>query len=221
MFSLTPNSAWLNNVIYDVVTRRHTLDGHPVPSVTQILSVAYPNRFAGVPADVLAHKAAIGTAVHTAAHYHAEHDLRESSIQHMDDIAVRFAAWKWFCASRRVKPLLCEAVVCSRDLGLPAAQRRPYVGKLDFLCVVDTTMLVLLDIKTGVPDLARLQTLAYLDALYQQYPQLIAVDVHRWAVQLTADGDYVVHAYRDDAVDAQDWRDALACASATGEWSVS
>jgi hypothetical protein len=81
---------------------------------------------------------------------------------------------------------------------------------------------VLLDLKTGIPELARMQTLGYLDALYQQYPQLIAIDIERWAVQLTADGRYIVHVFRDDATDARDFRDVLerAYAAPTADWRI-
>jgi hypothetical protein len=210
MQALTPNPSWLEGVAYDVVSRRHYVDRRRAPSVTQVLGLAYPDRFAHVPPDVLRHKAAIGTAVHAAAHYHAERDLGNGPL--IPAVDIRVEAWKWFCASRQVEPLLCETVVCSRDLGLAPPRRRPYIGKLDFLCVVDAKRLVLLDIKTGVPDLAGLQTLAYLDALYQQYPQLIAVDVERWAVVVDADGEYTVHRFRDDASDAMHFRAALECA---------
>lgn len=213
MITLTPNPSWLAGADYDVVWRRHRLEGRPVLSVTQALGLAYPDRFAHVPPAVLARKAAIGTAVHAAAHYHADGDLLESSLT--ADVQPRFAAWTWFCDTRQVEPLLCETVVCSRDLGLPPLRRRVYIGKLDFLCVVDRRLLVLLDLKTGVPSLAGLQTIAYLDALYQQYPALIAEDVHRWAVVLGADGEYTVHTFRDDATDARDFRQALDRAYAT------
>lgn len=210
---LTPNPSWLDGAEYDTVWRRHRLDGRPVPSVTQALDVAYPHRFAHVPPDVLERKAAIGTAVHHAAHYHADRDLLESSLA--TEVKPRFAAWKWFCETRQVQPILCETVVCSRDLGLAPTRRRPYIGRLDFLCVVDCRLLVLCDLKTGVPSLARMQTLGYLDALYQQYPDLIAVDVQRWAVVVKADGEYAVHAFRDDVTDARDFREALDKAYAT------
>ena len=215
MLSLSPNPSWLQGVAYDAVRRHHYVDGRRVPSVTQALGLAYPDRFAHIPAGVLARKAALGTAVHRAAHYHAERDLLASSMT--ADVATRFAAWHWFTELRQVETLLCETVVCSRDLGLAPPRRRPYIGRLDFLCVVDRRLLVLLDLKTGKPSLARMQTLAYLDALYQQYPQLIAVDVQRWAVELTERGRYVVHVFRDDATDARDYRAALECAY-DAEW---
>jgi hypothetical protein len=204
---LTPNPSWLRGADYDLGCRRHRLDGCRVPSVTQTLDLAYPMRFVDVPREFLERKAAIGTAVHHAAHYHAEGDLLEASLG--PEVQPRFAAWRWFCETRRVDPILCETVVCSRDLGLPMARRRPYIGKLDLLCIVDGRRVVLLDLKIGMPSLARMQTLAYLDALYQQYPQLIAIDVERWAVVLDADGRYRVHAFRDDSGDAGDYREAL------------
>lgn len=207
MLNLTPNDAWLRGVEYDPVARQHRVDGARRPSVTQVLYHAHPHRFASVPPAVLARKAAIGTAVHRAAHYHAEGDLLESSLA--TEVQLRFGAWKWFCETRRVEPVLCESVVCSRDLGLAPHRRRPYIGRLDFVCVVDRCWRVLLDIKTGSPSLARMQTMAYLDALYQQYPQLIAVDLQRWAVVLTAAGTYQIHTFRDDASDHRDFRRAL------------
>ena len=222
MQPLTPNPSWLLGAEYDVVHRRHRLDGRCVPSVTQAIDLAYPDRFAHIPPAVLAHKAAIGTAVHAAAHYHADGDLLESSLA--TEVQPRFNAWKWFSRTRRVEPMLigdvpqCETVVCSRDLGLAPNRRRPYVGKLDFLCRVDRQWIVLLDLKTGVPSLARMQTIAYLDALYQQYPPLIAIDIQRWAVVVTSAGAYVVHAFRDDACDAADFRQVLDTAYAATDW---
>lgn len=219
MIELVPNQSWLSGVQYDQVTRRHRLDRRRVPSVTQAIDLAHPHRFDYVAPDVLARKAAIGTAVHRAAHYHAEHDLVDTSIAAA--VVKPFEAWKWFTETRRVEPILCETVVCSRDLGVAVAARQPYVGKLDFLVMVDRRLHVLLDLKTGVPMLARLQTLAYLDALYQQYPQLIGIDVERWAVVLGADGVYRVHAFRDDALDAHDFRLILrnAYAATAADWS--
>ena len=207
MFQLSANPSWLAGAEYDYATRRHRLDGLRVPSVTQAIDLAHPGRFDHVRPDVLAHKTAIGSAVHAAAHYHAENDLVDSSVA--DAARVRVETWKWFTASRRVESILCETVVCSRDLGRSVWRRRPFVGKLDFLCVVDRRMLVLLDIKTGVPSLARLQLAAYIDALYQQYPELIAADVQRWAIELCADGRYKVHVFRDDRTDASEFRRVL------------
>lgn len=201
------NTSWLDGVEYDEVTRRHRVDGQPVPSVTQAIDLAHPGRFDHVPPAVLARKAAIGTAVHRAAHYHAEGDLLDASVD--AEIRPRVDALKWFYDTRRVDPLLREAVICSRDLGLAPHRRRPYIGKLDLLCRVDRCWHVLLDWKTGVPALARQQTMAYLDALYQQYPQLIAIDIQRWAVVLTAAGTYQIHTFRDDAADALAWRQTL------------
>jgi hypothetical protein len=210
VITLTDNPSWLVGVEYDLVSRRHRVDGRRVPSVTQALQAAHPHRFAHVPPAVLRRKAAIGTAVHQAAHYYSNGDLLNSSLA--TEVQTRFRAWTWFCDTRRVDPILCETVVCSRDLALPTGRRRPYIGRLDFLCRVDRQRLVLLDIKTGDATLAGLQTLAYLDALCQQYPHLIAIDVERWAVVVNEDGRYVVHAFRDDATDARDFRQALEAA---------
>lgn len=209
----TPNPAWLEGVAYDRTTRRHRLDGRPVPSVTQVLDRLEPQRFAHVPPAVRTHSADIGTAVHAAA-------LLQLAAPDAPAVQARVAAWQWFCQTRRVEPLLSEALVCSRDLGLPPARRRPYVGKLDVLCLVDRRLLVLLDLKTGAAGLARLQTLAYLDALYQQYPALLAVALERWAVLVDAAGRYRVHAFRDDALDAVAFRDALHGAYTAPDWRI-
>jgi hypothetical protein len=207
VLQLTENPSWLVGVEYDLVSRRHRVDGRRVPSVTQAIQAAHPDRFAHVPPAVLRRKAAIGTAVHQAAHYYSNGDLLNASLA--AEVQTRFRAWTWFCDTRRVDPILCETVVCSRDLALPTGRRRPYIGRLDFLCRVDRHRLVLLDIKTGDATLAGLQTLAYLDALYQQYPQLIAMDLERWAVVLDALGRYQIHTFRDDASDARAFREAL------------
>jgi len=219
--TLAPNPSWLAGSCYDYIWRQHRLDGTRVPSVTQAIDLAHPGRFDHVRPDVLAHKTAIGSVVHAAAHYHAEGDLLDSSVA--DAARVRVEAWKWFTASRRVEPILCETVICSRDLSRPTWRRRPYIGKLDFLCSIDRRLLVLLDLKTGVPSLARLQLAAYLDALYQQYPDLIAADVQRWAIELCGDGRYKVHVFRDDRTDASDFRRVLEQAyDAPGvEWRTS
>lgn len=220
MINLAPNPAWLAGVQYDTVARKHRLDNRRAPSVTQAIDARYPNRFAGIEPAVLERAAQLGTAVHTAAEYDNAGVLVEASVP--VPARIRLDAWRWFRQTRRVEPLLCEAVVCSRDVHLRPGRRRPYVGRLDFLCAVDRRLVVLLDLKTGDPAFARLQTLAYLDALYQQYPALIAVDVQRWAVQLTADGRYRVHVFRDDAIDASDYRAALDAAytAAQAEWSL-
>jgi hypothetical protein len=211
----TANPSWLSGVAYDAAARQHRIDTRRAPSVTQVIDARYPDRFARVDRAVLARKARLGTAVHLAAQYDAEGTLDESSVSAA--VSPRLAAWRWFRQSRRVQPLLCEAVICSRDLALDPLDRRPYCGRLDFLCLVDRRQLVLLDLKTGSPAFARLQTIGYLDALYQQYPHLIREDVQRWAVQLQ-DGRYRVETFRDDALDARDYRAALAHAYALSTW---
>jgi hypothetical protein len=203
-------SAWLDGVAYDPATRHHLIDGRPVPSVTQVLAQLAPQRFARVRSESLARACAIGQAVHTAAQYLAEDDLDETTVA--PEAASRVDAWKWFTETRNVQPLLTEAVVCSRDRGLPLGRRFPYIGRLDLVAVVDRRFLVLLDIKTGRADRARLQTMAYFDALCQQFPSLLALDVQRWAVVLPKAGGYQVHRFRNDADDARDFRTALAAA---------
>ena len=49
---------------FDEVTHTYRVDGRVVASVTQILGAVFPNIYAGIPAEILARKAALGTAVH-------------------------------------------------------------------------------------------------------------------------------------------------------------
>ena len=68
------------------------------PSVTQCWTAPTP---IALLIYQLRRKAAIGTAVHRAAHYHAERDLVEASVT--SEVAMRFAAWKWFTETRQVE----------------------------------------------------------------------------------------------------------------------
>jgi hypothetical protein len=62
-------------VAFDALAHRYTLDGEPLPSVTQILQASGIIDFSKIPQPILLAARDRGTAVHQAAHYYNEQDL--------------------------------------------------------------------------------------------------------------------------------------------------
>jgi hypothetical protein len=195
---------WLAGVSYMEADRsQHTLDGHPVLGVTTAL------RMAGVSADfkhvephVLAARATLGQAVHAAAHYEDEGDIRADTIH--PSVEPYLDGWRLLRQQRKFTPELLETIVASR--------KHRFIGRLDRIGVADIGR-VLLDLKIGNPDDARadLQTAGYelavleevvadlsanrKSALLHACPGLDIEPCERWSVQLRNDGTYRLQRY--------------------------
>lgn len=169
--------------------RAHRLCGRRVPSVTQVLRAeGLSSDFAGVDPVTLERKRMIGEAAHRAAHYYDEGDLDPGSVSPL--ARPYLDGWIAFRVQRGFVPLLRETVVASAY---------GYIGCFDSFGLVDGRRYVLADIKTGDPRdaAAHLQLAAYEQAFRETYPVYASAAIERWSVQLTADGRYRVHPYRD------------------------
>lgn len=190
--------------VYDEALRAHTVNGLPVPSVTQILRMTGVSAdFSQVPAETLERKRQIGQAVHAAAHYFDEGDLVESSLA--PEVIPYLEAWMRFRSDRGFVPELLETVVYSRVWH--------YIGRFDRLGkLARENRTILLDLKIGDPDAAAadLQTAGYLAALREEQPELEDLSIERWSVRLCADGVYKLRKYpkpgRTERLDRSDFR---------------
>lgn len=161
-----------------------------VPGVTQILRPLV--NFAGIPPDVLAAKAALGTKVHLACQLNDENDLDEASVQ--EDVAPYLAGYRRFLVETGARVVHNEARVFS------AIYR--FAGTLDRVLLLDGEHW-LVDLKTAIstPMTTGPQTAAYLRALDNQ-----AV-TRRAALRLRPDATYRL----DALTDPDDWSVFLGC----------
>jgi len=182
---------------FDREQHAYTLDGAPVPSVTQILQASGLIDFSGIPTYVLEAAKERGTVVHQAIHYYNERDLDVGQFcRDFPTYAGYVQAWITFCDRRAFQPVLCEHRVASR--------RHQVAGTLDCLGLLDGRP-VILDFATGRPqDVAKdLQLAAYLGlALEWQSEDLALADflrprstVSRYAVALRKDGTFALEPY--------------------------
>jgi hypothetical protein len=189
----------------------YTLDGVPVPSVTQVLTRAGLIDFSKVPPHILDAARRRGTVVHQAIHYFNEHDLDvDQFVTAFPDYAGYLRAWIAFTEQRHFEAPrgLCECRVASR--------RHQVAGTADCFGFLDGVA-VLLDFATGRPsDVAKdLQTAAYF-ALATEWAaeedgdqNLLAFltrargVLKRYAVALRADGSFELEPYTAQA----DFRD--------------
>lgn len=157
-----------------------------VPGVTGTLSRAGLIDYTGVPRDVLARKAAIGTAVHKAAWYYDDGDLDPASVA--PEIAGYLLAWQRYVAESRFRSELRECQVYSPRYG--------YAGTADRFghladgrpAIVDLKCVRTLQAGTGP------QTAAYAEAAREVGLFDAAV---RYAVKLEPNGRYDVRVYPD------------------------
>lgn len=188
---------------FDRAAHRYTLDGQPVPHVTQVTDAL--SSYYGVPADVLQRKAEIGDAVHYACELHDQGDLDEASLP--AEIRGYVAAWQQFRRQTGFAPTYIEQPV--------ASAKYRYAGTLDRLGVfhrharVRPIDLCLLDLKTTFSILPAVgpQTAAYAHAWNESLPPSQCAR-HRFAVQLKPDGGYRLH-HCTDASDLSVFLSAL------------
>jgi hypothetical protein len=184
-------------LVFDAVKHEYWLDGHLVPSTTQILRESGLIRFDGIPPFILEAARTRGSAVHALVHYLNEDDLDWGSV----DPAYRgyLDAWVACKNERQIVPLLCEHRIASR--------RHRVAGTLDLLCEIDGNGW-LIDYATGDPeDVSKdFQTGSYLGLAYEwgiledaRLRDTLQLH-HRWrraAVRLRRTGKFSVTEYTD------------------------
>lgn len=184
---------------FDPAEHRYTWNGGRVPSVTQIIASALGNPFAAVPPAVLERKRQIGQAAHRACELDDAGQLDEATVH--PDVAPYLSAWRKFRKAWPFRVLASERVMYDDVCG--------YAGQTDVIAERDDGVLIVIDIKTGLPKAqAALQTAAYANLVLrertkgedQTLPQ-------RYALHATKDGTYHLVPY----VRPGDWRDFLAC----------
>lgn len=165
---------------YDEVGRKHTINGLPAPSVTQILQGVGTVDYSSAPANAMARGADRGRKVHTSCQLLDEGDLDESTL---DEVLLGYVeGYKKFLAESDFTIVKQEEPVACEELG--------YVGKPDKLGLLNFEPCIL-DIKTGeVKEWVALQIWGYGLAIHGL--DYGGTDLH-CALQLTKDGKYRLH----------------------------
>lgn len=202
----------LDAVDFDPTAHRYRLDGRPVPGVTEALQVITAAAYRGADAEVLAAKAALGSAVHAVIELDVEGTL---DVPALDPLLVPwYGAWRAFLAQSGFRPRLSEGLVASRRYG--------YCGKLDLFGELPvakrtTPVLALIDAKcvtTVMPSTAA-QLAGYEVALRETHPDLLPPGAlcSRYALQLHPERTrpYTLHEFAS----AADLRLFLACLTVT------
>ncbi len=171
-------------VVFREEDHSYTVGGVRLPSVTQILARLFD--FSMVNADVLAAKAALGTAVHLACELDDADDLNEESLH--ASVRPYLDGYRLFKRHKLTRVVATEQVIHNPIYG--------YAGKYDLLTEFDDA-LWLVDWKTPltISRAVGLQTAAYAKALPAALTQGRAV--RRAALQLSAEGTYRLHEFKD------------------------
>jgi hypothetical protein len=172
---------------FDAATHRYGIDGKPVPSVTQVLSML--DNWENVPRDVLEAARDFGRKVHSAC---ALHNSGELDTESLDPLLLPYLdAWRKFLEESNVTLVASETRVMHHGFG--------YAGTFDAL-LERRGHRWLIDIKSGaVPVTVGPQLAAYAQALGSK--------VRRYSVQLRADGTYRCEPYTSST----DWSIFLSC----------
>ena len=188
-------------VIFKQEDHTYTLNGVRVPSVTQILRRLFD--FSMVDADVLAAKAALGTAVHIACELDDAQDLMEESVHAR--VRPYLDAYRLFKTHKRPRVIATEQVIHNALYG--------FAGKYDLFNEFDDA-LWLIDWKTplSISPAVGLQTAAYAKCLPAELTQ--GRPVKRAALQLKDDATYRLHEFKDPS----DWPTFCAFAT-THNWT--
>lgn len=203
----------MEGLVFHPEGHRYTLDGAHVPGVTSALKVVSQADYFGVDPEVLARKAALGTAVHQVIELDCQDDL---DVDSLDDVLLPyFRAWRSFLTASGFHVELSEGKVASR--------RYRYAGQLDLFgrlngirSTIDAKCVVRVMPSTGP------QTAAYTEALRESRPDLLppGAPCRRYALQLRpfdSDGrpmaqPWKLHPFTQDAADL---RLFLACLTVT------
>lgn len=178
-----------NTLTFDPIEHRYTLNGLPIPSVTNRLKRMFPTRFSGIPKDVLAHAAERGTAIHVGIELLAKDDLDWDTVD--KEIRPYIEAWQAFLKERQYRIVWSEVRVASK--------KHWFAGTLDHLAI-DGHQRIIIDVKTGEIEeegavSVRLQTAAYGIAWDEMNPK--TKHDRRMCVRLTSDGKFHVIEHND------------------------
>jgi hypothetical protein len=184
---------------FDEASHTYRKGGVLVPSVTQILAPLFD--FSSVPAGVLAHASARGTAIHMACELFDQDDLDWSSVS--DEILPYVEAYVEFRMATGFKPTHSEHRVFHQGL--------LYAGTLDLAGPVDGERSII-DIKscTVLSPAVGIQLAAYAEALSLEEPEQPKY-TGRYALQLKKDGRFVFERYTDKT----DWPTFIALKTVT------
>lgn len=168
---------------FDPVTHTYSRNGLVVPGVTSVIESVL-DQFAGVPQEVLEQARIRGQHVHKAT---ALYDLDDLDIATLDVALLPFLeAWIKFRKETGFHPLAVEEQIYH--------PRYHYAGTFDRVGALFGE-LALIDIKSGAvfPSVGP-QSVAYAAAYNHRRADKIRT---RWAVQLSADGNYKLHQLKD------------------------
>lgn len=177
---------------FEQSTHTYRLGARVLPSVTQIIERAGIKSQFGIDPEVLARKAALGTLVHD---FTAQLDRHEATVADCDGWPEEgyIRAWAEFREKSGFEPLLIEHAFAHQQGGMW------YAGTLDRLGKIGGGEAVV-DLKTGAgPERWwGLQLAAYSLAM-QTWPEPSRAlrNRRRLAVQLSPEGDFKVHEYRE------------------------
>lgn len=201
----------MHGLEFDEETHRYRLDGVRIPGVTECLKLVSSADYANVPAEVMAAKSALGSAVHSLIELDCANDLDVDGLD--DQLVPYYGAWREFLTASGFQVILSESLVVSRRYG--------YAGKLDLFgslngirATIDAKCVTTIMSSTGP------QTAGYTQALRETRPDLLAptAPCRRFALQLRPALERG-HAARWNLVpftqDAADLRLFLACATVT------
>lgn len=152
----------MDGFVADEVNRRHTYNGIPVPSVTQIIDIC--KDFSKIKLEDLRIAQEWGSAVHE---YLQLYDAGELNLETADSRVIPILeSWEKMKAERGwIKPILSEKRYYSK--------RYRYTGRLD--CVFkEADRYVLIDFKTGDDSFTDLQTAANLNLVRENYAMIRA-----------------------------------------------
>lgn len=178
---------------FDPEAHAYTVDGRPVPSVTQVLSIVHD--FSMIPPDVLAAAAEFGQHVHEACDLYDRGELDEGSLD--PALAPYLRAWRDFLQESGAQVIASELRVYHETLG--------YAGSPDKV-LWWRERVVIPDIKSTavVPYLVGSQTAAYAKSYQSMHG---GKDPQRYCIHLKPDGSYQAYQRRDPA----DWSNFLSC----------
>lgn len=163
-------------------THTYTLDGVPVPSVTQLLKPIGTD-FSMIRPDVLENKRQLGTVVHEACEYDDDGDLHEESLPAV--VVPYVTAWRRFRSDT-------GATILANELQLVHEALR-FAGTIDRMAEIDGERW-LLDIKTSAEPVPSYGVQL---AGYQLLMHMDDQPVRRATVHLRADGTYRMHEFKN------------------------
>lgn len=168
---------------FDEDSHTYRVDGHVVPSVTQIIAPLYS--FDGIPESVLNAKRDLGKAVHLACEYDDQDDLDDDSLT--PEVLIRVEAYRKF--KRDVKPVVL------------LNEQKLYSPKYKFAGTIDRRYLI-----EGLEWTVDLKTTASMSAAVgiqlAAYDRLVGDSGTRngskmGALQLNGDGTYKLYPFTD------------------------